>query len=145
MIVVDTNVLIYAADADSPWHQASRAWLERQRCKPDAWFTTWPVVYEFLRVTTHPRVMRRPWSVQDAWAFVATLLQSPGIAVLVATPRHVEVAAEVFAELPHLAGNLLHDTHTAVLMREHGIRQICTRDTDFHRFLFVEVVDPVMS
>jgi toxin-antitoxin system PIN domain toxin len=142
-MVVDTNVLIYAADADSPWHRASRDWLEGQRRKPDAWFTTWPVVYEFLRVTTHPRVMRRPWSVKQAWSFVASLLQSPGIGVLNATPRHAAVAAEVFAELPHLAGNLLHDTHTAILMREHGIRQICTRDTDFHRFPFVEVVDPV--
>jgi predicted nucleic acid-binding protein len=28
-------------------------------------------------------------------------------------------------------------------MREHGIRRICTRDTDFHRFPFLEVIDPV--
>jgi predicted nucleic acid-binding protein len=49
----------------------------------------------------------------------------------------------VIAELPWLAGNLLHDAHTAILMREHGIRRICTRDTDFHRFAFLEVVDPL--
>ena len=143
MIVVDTNVLIYAADADSPLHAASRNWLDGQRLRPDAWYTTWPIVYEFLRVTTHPRVMRRPWSVRQAWQFVAALLDSPGLALLVATQRHAEVAAEVFAELPHLAGNLLHDAHTAILMREHGIRRICTRDTDFHRFPFLEVIDPV--
>ena len=35
------------------------------------------------------------------------------------------------------------DLHTAVLMREHGIRSIRTRDTHLHRFEFVEVVDPV--
>ena len=28
-------------------------------------------------------------------------------------------------------------------MREHGIRRIYTRDTDFHRFRFLEVVDPI--
>jgi hypothetical protein len=44
-----------------------------------------------------------------------------------------------------VAGNLLHDAHTAILMREHGIRQICTRDTDFHQFAFLEVIDPVRS
>jgi predicted nucleic acid-binding protein len=27
-------------------------------------------------------------------------------------------------------------------MREHRIRTICTRDTDLHRFPFLEVVDP---
>jgi len=43
------------------------------------------------------------------------------------------------------SGDALHDTHTAVLMREHGIRQICTRDMDFHQFKFLEVIDPVRS
>ena len=38
-----------------------------------------------------------------------------------------------------------HDAETAVLMREHGIRRICTRDTDFHRFSFIEVVDPLVA
>ncbi len=33
--------------------------------------------------------------------------------------------------------------HTAVLMREHGVRVIYTRDTDFHRFPFLEVRDPM--
>lgn len=144
MIVVDTNILVYAADADSPFHAASRTWLDRQRRRPDAWYTTWPILYEFLRVTTHPRVMRHPWSIEQAWKFVTALLVSPGLSMLVPTQRHADVAAEVFAELPHLAGNLLHDSHTAILMREHGIRRICTRDTDFHRFSF-EVIDPLSS
>ena len=40
MLVVDTNVLVYAADADSPFHGACRDWLERQRGRPDAWYIT---------------------------------------------------------------------------------------------------------
>jgi predicted nucleic acid-binding protein len=87
--------------------------------------------------------MRRPWNISSAWDFVAALLSSPGLSVLVATQRHTDVAAQVFTELPYLAGNLLHDAHTAILMREHGIRKVFTRDTDFHRFPFIEVVDPL--
>jgi predicted nucleic acid-binding protein len=30
-----------------------------------------------------------------------------------------------------------------VLLREHGIARICTRDADFHRFPFLTVVDPL--
>ncbi|HXW92544.1 MAG TPA: TA system VapC family ribonuclease toxin [Terriglobales bacterium] len=145
MLVVDTNVLVYAADQDSPFHDACRGWLERQRGHADAWYTTWAILYEFLRVTTHPRVMRRPWNVRAAWDFVAALLASPGLSVLVPTQRHSDVAAQVIMELPHLAGNLLHDAHTAILMREHGIRRVCTRNTDFHQFPFLEVIDPVQS
>jgi predicted nucleic acid-binding protein len=63
--------------------------------------------------------------------------------VLSPTPRHVAVAEQVIKEQPHLAGNLFHDAHTVVLMGEHGICRICTRDTDFHRFSYLEVVDPL--
>jgi uncharacterized protein len=142
MVVVDTNILVYAADADSQWHVKSRDWIEQQRSRPDAWYVTWPILYEFMRVTTHPRVMRKPWSVAGAWAFVSTLLATPGLGVLVPTERHAAVAARLIAELPWLAGNLVHDAHTAVLMREHGVARICTRDADFRRFAFLEVVEP---
>src|SRR5262245_53083827 len=143
MLVVDTNVLVYAADADSQFHSSCHDWLARQRTRPDAWYTTWPILYEFLRVTTHARVMRKPWSVGAAWQFVTALLASPGLGILIQTQRHADVTGEVISELPHLAGNLLHDTHTAILMREHGIGRICTRDTDFNQFPFLEVIDPV--
>jgi len=143
VFLVDTNLLVYAANADSAFHAKASTWLEHQRSRPDAWYITWPIVFEFLRVITHTRALPRPWTLVKAWSFVSTLLASPGLSVLVATERHPQIAAAVFAELPFLAGNPLHDAHTAILMREHGIRRICTRDTDFHRFPFLEVVDPL--
>jgi toxin-antitoxin system PIN domain toxin len=145
VLAVDTNILVYAADVDSQFHKPCREWLQRQRGRPDAWYTTWPVLYEFLRVTTHPRVMRQPWSISVAWEFVTALLASPGLGVLVPTQRHADVASEVISEMPELSGNVLHDTHTAILMREHGIARICTRDTDFNRFRFIEVIDPLRA
>jgi hypothetical protein len=142
VFVVDTNVLVYAADADSPQHTRCRALLERWRLQAAAWYMTWGIIYEFLRITTHPRVFRSPWSAGKAWAFVEAVLDAPALALLIPTERHSRVAAEVIAEVPHLAGNLMHDVTTAVLMREHGIRRIYTRDTDFHRFPFLEPLDP---
>ena len=100
---------------------------------------------EFLRVVTHPRVMRHPWTIDEGVGFLAALHASPGCSVLVPTDRHGRVLAEVIAEVPGLSGNLVHDTQTAVLMREHGIRRICTRDTDFHRFPFLEPIDPLRA
>ena len=143
MFAVDTNVLVYAADTDSPFHEACYRRLNEWRSQAGAWYTTWSIVYEFLRVSTHPRVLRRPWTAREAWGFVEALLASPALAILAPTERHPAVAAQFIGELPHLSGNLFHDTHTAVLMREHGIRRIYTRDTDFHRFPFLEPVDPV--
>jgi toxin-antitoxin system PIN domain toxin len=145
VLAVDTNILVYAADADSSLHEPCRRWLERQRAQADAWCTTWPILYEFMRVTTHRRVMRRPWTAAAAWRFVAALLASPSLEVVVPTTRHAEVAEQLMAEYPHLAGNLFHDAHTAILLREHGIHRICTRDADFNQFGFLEVIDPTRA
>ncbi|MBN1347221.1 MAG: PIN domain-containing protein [Phycisphaerae bacterium] len=143
MFLVDTNVLVYAADEDMPEHERCREAVEQWRGLASTWYTTWGILYEFLRVTTHPRVLRRPWRVAQAWGFVEALLASPGLSVLVETQRHSAVAEQVLREMPQLSGNVLHDTHTAILMREHGLRRICTRDADFHRFDFIEVIDPL--
>jgi toxin-antitoxin system PIN domain toxin len=142
VLVVDTNILIYSADRDSRFHDPCRRWLERQQSRPEAWYTTWPILYEFVRVATHPRVLRQPWKAAAAWKFVMTLLASPGLSVLVPTEQHANIAAQVIKEFPELAGNIVHHAHIAILMREHGIRRICTRDMDFHRFPFLELVDP---
>lgn len=143
MFVVDTNVLMYAADEDAPAHGVCRELLENWRRQQSVWYTTWGVLYEFLRVATHPRVLRMPWTAGKAWAFVDAMLGSTALSLLVETDRHAAVVEEVLREVPHLGGNVIHDMHTAILMREHGIRRIYTRDTDFHRFPFLEVIDPL--
>jgi toxin-antitoxin system PIN domain toxin len=142
VVLVDTNIFVHAANTRSESHAECRVWIDARCEHSDAWYTTWPILYEFLRVVTHRNVMRRPWTVAKAWSFVTTLLESPGFAVLTPTDRHSDVAGDVLTELPQLSGNILHDTHTAILMREHGIRRICTKDADFHRFPFLEVVEP---
>jgi toxin-antitoxin system PIN domain toxin len=143
MFAVDTNVLVHAVDPGSPFHEVCAGELGRCRAQRSPWFVTWSVLYEFIRLVTHPRKMRRPVSVVEAWKAVDALLASPGLRVLTATDRHAQVARAVFEETPGLAGNLAHDAHIAILLREHGIRRIYTRDADFFRFPFLEPVDPV--
>jgi predicted nucleic acid-binding protein len=42
-------------------------------------------------------------------------------------------------------GNLFFDLRTAALMREHGIRDIYTTDTDFLQFAGIRVINPLRS
>jgi toxin-antitoxin system PIN domain toxin len=143
VLVVDTNILAYAANERSDFHDVCARWLESRIQVVEAWFTTWPIVYEFLRVATHPRIFARPLSASQAWGFLESVFSSSSLSILTGTPRHSDVAAALIKDLPDLRGSIFHDAHTAVLMREHGIRTIVTHDTDFHRFPFLEVVDPV--
>jgi uncharacterized protein len=143
MIVIDTSILLYAANRTSEFHKACKECLDKRREGSSPWYLSWPICYEFLRVITHPATVAKPWTLTSGWRFLEPLIDCPSAHLLSATPRHEAVLTEVISEIPHLRGNILHDLHTAVLMREHGIRDIYTRDVDFHRFPFVKVIDPV--
>ncbi len=145
MFVFDTNVLVYAANAQSLEYRRCRALINDARTSSLPWYATWGILYEFMRIVTHPRVFEQPWSLLQVGSFVEALLASPSLGLLTETDRHAQILSQTINEIPDLRGNLLHDAHTAVLMREHGIRQICTRDSDFHRFPFVEVIDPISA
>jgi predicted nucleic acid-binding protein len=73
------------------------------------------------------------------------LLESELVTVLGPTPRHEDVMRSTIRETGRPSGNLFHDLHTAVVMREHGISEIMTADTDFRKFPFLRVTDPVHS
>ncbi len=143
MFVVDTNILVYAADRDTDHHDACRNRLHEWRQGKTAWYLTWGICYEFLRVVTHSAVLREPWTTAEAMQFLDALLESPGLAILRPTERHASVLREILQGASDMRGSKLHDLHTAVLMSEHGIRTIQTHDMDFHHFDFLQVVDPV--
>lgn len=143
MFVVDTNILIYAANEDFAEHKQCKDLVEGWCRQRRIWHTTWGIVYEFIRVVTHPRIFEKPWSCAQAWAFIERLLSAPGINVLVETGLHPAAAKEFFSQYPHIEGNLVFDAHTAILMREHGIGTIYTRDADFNKFSAIRVIDPI--
>jgi hypothetical protein len=145
MLLVDTNVLVYAANRDFPEHPPCRRLFERLRASAQPWYTTWSVLYEFLKVVTHPRILPEPWKGPRALEFVRALLASPSLDLLTPGERHEAILAETIAHVPGVSGGFFHDVHTAVLMREHGIRRIVTRDAGFRRFSFLEVVDPLKT
>jgi len=145
VFVVDTNLLLYAVNPDSPDHARARDLLDTWRRGERTWFLTWGIVYEFLRVSTHGAVFPRPLDLPTARAWLDAVLASPRAALLVETERHGEVLAQVIRSHPRLRGNPVHDLHTAVLMREHGVTEIRTADTDFHQFPFLDVVNPLTT
>ncbi len=142
MIVVDTNVLLYAVNADAKEHKKCRELLLGLCRGNSIWYLSWGIVYEFLRVSTHPKVLSKPLSLSEAWAFISSLLNQ-NARLLEASERHANFIGEIAEQIPELSGNLVFDARSAILMKEHGIRTIYTRDRDFNLFPWVDIFDPV--
>lgn len=141
--LVDTNILAYGVNRDCDEHDRAAAALETWLAGPVPWAVTWGVIYEFLRLATQPRIFRRPLSAGQALAFLDPLLRSDFVSVLGPTSRHEPLLRQTVREVGRPTGNLFHDLHTAVIMREHGVTEIMTADADFRKFPFLTVTDPV--
>jgi toxin-antitoxin system PIN domain toxin len=138
-LAIDTNVLLYAHRREAPGHVAATRRLASLVASGQPIGLPWPCVYEFLRVSTHPRVYDPPATVEQALGFLRALLRAPSVALLSETDRHGEILETVLAS-SGVSGNLIHDAHIVALALEHGYDEILTEDRDFERFPEIRVV-----
>jgi len=142
MRALDTSLLAYAANRHAPEHARSAHVVEAVANGERPWALPWTVVHEFLHLVTHPHAVARALSPAEAWAFIEALLASHTVRVLGPTEAHAATMAEVLASLPPGAG-VLPGLETAVLLREHGVRELLSADRGMRRFSFLAVRDPV--
>jgi len=117
MILPDVNALVHAYNLKSPVHASARAWWERLLSEPSPVGLAWVVLPGFIRITTHPRVLTNPMSVDAAIRHVETWLAQPQVMIVYPGEQHASVT---FSLLRHLgsAGNLTTDAHIAALAIE---------------------------
>jgi toxin-antitoxin system PIN domain toxin len=141
MIAVDTNILVYARRTESPHHAAAAALIAQLAEGTSPWALPWPVVYEFVRVVTHPRVFDPPSTLHAVLRDLQSLLASPSLTMLGEGPGHIRHMHEQL-RIGAAGGNLAHDAHIAALVVEHGVKELLTVDRDFARFPGVPARNP---
>jgi toxin-antitoxin system PIN domain toxin len=126
----DVNVLLYASDRASPVHAAARSFLMRAAAGGDLFCLGWPTVMSYLRIATHPGIFSSPLTPAEALRNVDALVALPYVRLLAEENGFLEVYREVAGSFP-VRGNLVPDAHLAALLKQHGVRTLHTRDTDF--------------
>ncbi|MBI4231136.1 MAG: PIN domain-containing protein [Planctomycetes bacterium] len=139
---IDVNLLVYASDDSSPHHRKALAFLEGRAADPDILCLAWMTLMSYLRLATHPSVFRLPLPLEDAARNVETLLSLPRTRVISEEDGFWEAYQQVAAGRP-VRGNAVPDAHLAAILRQHGVRTLYTADSDFRRFEWLEVVNPL--
>ncbi|MSO61576.1 MAG: PIN domain-containing protein [Acidobacteria bacterium] len=141
MILVDANLLLYAANQAAPEHEAAREWLDAQLSGTARVGLPWPSLLAFVRLASNPLVMRQPVPVARAWEQVQQWLTAGPAWVPQPTVRHAEVLGGL-CEPSWMTSRLVPDAHLAALSIEHGLT-LCSTDGDFARFKGVDWVNPL--
>ena len=141
MILIDTNLWLYAALQESPQHQRAKAWLETTFNSDEAIGLPWSVALAVLRISTHSRLMLQPLSPSQAMDLVDGWLQHPLVDILQPGPSHWRVLRLLLAEAG-TAGNLTSDAHLAALAIEHNCT-LYSADSDFRRFAGLRYRNPL--
>jgi len=143
MIAVDSGVLVAAANRFAPEHVRAAELLESLANGDQPWALPWSAAHEFLAFVTHPHAVARALEPAEAWAFLEALRRSPSLVLLGPTERHAAVCAEVLAMREPGSTGLPGSFLSAVLLREHGVRELLSPDRDMRRWRFLDVRDPL--
>jgi toxin-antitoxin system PIN domain toxin len=143
VIIPDINLLIHAYNADSPVHEAARAWWEETLSTPTPVGLPWTVALGYVRISTHPRILQNPLNVSDALAHVEAWLAQPQVSILHPGPRHASILFDLLRALG-TAGNLTTDAHLAALTIEHQ-SDLRSTDADFARFSGLRWENPLSA
>lgn len=142
MIALDTSVLSFAVNRFAPEHTRAARVVEELTNGDRPWCLPWSVVHEFLELVTHPHTVARALRPSDAWGFVGEVISSPSVRMLAPGERHASAVVEVLGSIV-AADGLPPGFETAVLLREHAVRDLLSADRGMRRFPFISVRDPV--
>jgi toxin-antitoxin system PIN domain toxin len=143
VILIDTNLWLYAALEETPQHHQAKAWLEAVLNGNEAVALPWNVVLAVLRISTQSRLMLKPLSSLLALELVEGWLQQPLVDLVQPGPDHWRVLSRFIREVG-TAGSLTSDAHLAALAMEHDCT-LCSADNDFRRFQGLRFRNPLTS
>jgi predicted nucleic acid-binding protein len=142
VVLLDTNVLVYAADQKSPFHAESRAFRDRGRSGEFIPCVTPQVLFEFYAVITDSRRVTQPLSASEAAAELKRYFGDPQIRKIHPGP---EIGDTVLALLGkyEITRQDIFDLLIVATMTANDVRKICTYDdVQFSKFSEIEVVRP---
>jgi toxin-antitoxin system PIN domain toxin len=144
VIAVDTNVLVYAHRADSPFHDRARALIETLAAGVREWAIPWPCAHEFFAVVTHPRIYKTPTPAATALAQLRALNDLHNALFIAESDDHLQ-HLESLALPAQVQGGAIHDARIAAICTAHGITELWSADRDFSRFPKLAVRNPLIG
>ena len=139
-ITLDSNIIIYAHDADSPFFEKAHALVIEALTKHSV-FLSHQIYLEVYRILTQK--LRKPLKPAKAWELISMYYQNTNVTTMLlreSTLQKVRALSEEYK----IAGAPIFDVLLGVTMMEHKVLRLYTvNEKDFKFMKGIEVVNPV--
>ena len=133
MIVPDLDLLIFAYNDTSPFHDVARSWWADLVNGAEPVGMPWQVSDGFIRQMATPSVVENTWTPPEATKMVAQWFGNDHIVALGPGPRYLEILEQILAATG--AGRrLVPDATIAALALENSAMVHTNNARDFQRF-----------
>lgn len=128
----DTNVLLYALNADCVEHPRARAVVEHALTEPDQWIIAEQVYFELYRLLRSSAVLSRPLAARKAAETVRWYRNRSGWLHCAYEPIMMNQVSAMWS-VDSFPGRNTFDLILAVTLRSNGVREFFTRNADDFR------------
>ena len=139
----DTNILLYALNADCSEHASARALTEFALEQPHEWIIADQVSFELYRLLRNPAVLSTPLSATDAARTITWYRERSGWLRCAYEPDMMSPIAREWESNSFPARRTI-DLVLAVTLAANGVREFFTRNVDdFQSFELFAVQNPI--
>ena len=143
ILSADTNLFLYAANPESPYHGAARRFFENDANGDQRFLVCELVLVEVYMQLRNPAVFKKPKPASEAATFCLSLRSNPKWEYADYEP---DVSAAVWNWAATTSGSFRHvtDARLALTLRHHGVTQFATANTKhFGGFGFERLWSPI--
>jgi uncharacterized protein len=141
VIVLDSNLLLYAYDSTTRECEPARAWIESIFSGSEPVGLPWLTIWAFVRLTTNPRLPGDRYTPAEAADLVEEWLNLPQVDLLAPGPRFWPIYRRMLIE-GQVRGPQTTDAALAALTVECG-GMLYTVDRGFARYPGLRFINPL--
>ncbi len=144
ILSADTNLFLYAANPDSPHHEAAKLFFEKEASGEQRFLLCGLVLVEIYMQLRNPSAFKKPKTAKEAATFCDALRANPTWEYADYEP---EVAKSLWKWAAKTTTSFRHiiDARLAFTLRHHGVTHFATaNDKHFAGFGFEKVWSPIV-
>lgn len=140
--LIDTNLLIYATNKNSIFHQKAKNFLEKELPNYNLCLSSQNII-EFYAIITNPKKIEKPLTQSQATLIIKKFIKSGYFQII--TPRSKTVFLLLnFLKKYNIKSLEIYDLYLAATMKDNNISIIYTADTTIFKKLGFAAINPLI-